>query len=205
MIWQITKKDLGMLKLYLILVIFLLPLLHAGDFGDIGVYIYLLLFATYFTFYIDSQKAVNRFMVSLPLSRKSIIASRYLVIISVLVGTLLLHYLSDFLLQIIFPQLIFTEVDGLMIFFLLGFLFIHLSVNLPIYYLTKSFLLAFSINFYLSIMAMIVAYAIVNSIALSEFLKGLPVNPYLLLAFISISSLYMSYRLSVFIFSKKDL
>lgn len=205
MLWPIMKKDLSMNKIYFIAVLFLLPILHAGDAGNIGIYSYMLLFSTYYPFYTEFHNKMNRFMVSLPVSRKRIVFIRYVTIILLLFTTVAMHFFIDFLLSRVFPKVEFTSIDPLMLPFIVLFLSILISIILPIYFQAKSFILGFSVNFCVLLFAMIVGFGIVNSIDVPVFLKRLSVSPFILLLTVSGLSLYASYRISVHIFSKKDL
>lgn len=205
MLWPILKKDLSLSKLYLIITPFLLAILHFGDAGNIGVYSYILLFASYYPFYTDFHNEMNRFMVSLPISRKQIILSRYLAILILMFFTIALHFLIDYTLSLIFLEARPFSFQPLVLLFTLSFIIILVSIILPVYYYARSFLRGFSINFYLLMLGMIISFGLVNSVDPSKLLNSLSLNPYLLLITLSALCLAISYRLSVFIFSRKDL
>ena len=169
-------------------------------------------------FYSDHRSRINRYMVSLPVSRKSIVFSRYISMLLVWIGTVLYQLIIGNLIARFVPYDVFTfgwkEIVTLLC---LGL--IMLAFFVPLFFLFKSFVLPiiiiavcyFTVFFY-SLDALVNISEMENEIIfnyLDMWIVPLvesiiTVQPYLILPILSVGLFYVSIALSKLVINRNE-
>ena len=207
------KRDLILNSRYLISIGLLLPLIYIMNmpFLYIIIYGFITLALIFNTFYYDSKNNVIVSIVSMPLDRQHIVLERYLFFMIILSSLLIYHFLIDSVASFSLPYLDLTNLSGnRLILLFTGFSFM-IALLIPIYYLIQMFTKATMIQatiLFISGMFFGVFIAPFRGITTyySPVLDLIATQQYLLIPFVlSIICLYASYRLSVWIFTKRDI
>lgn len=199
--WQLLKRDfyirwhiIGM-TYFLLLIVYLLQLPNIPS----GTYLFLFMYFIAISFYSDQLTHINRILISTPIKRNYIVLARYLFIFL----NYTVFYIVDFTL---FHQESMT-------LFLLKYtaLCLMISISLPIYYLFHSIWIRVVVHFaVLALSTFVFILLLINPKNMFDFLifvtlEFIDFQQVLALFTFSGIFLYVSYILSCFIFSKKDI
>lgn len=203
---------------YLVIALFL-AFFYIGTIPPYFLFLIIIVAFMISTLYYDDKNLVNRFNVSLPVSKGTIVKSRYL--FSIIVSIILIAYQAVLmlLLPLILGETSHYIYDWRDIVILISLTMLITSVMMPIYYMFQSFAIATIILFFLS---SICGYFVLDHfvslldmgevIIFNEMDPGFPIlvetyipfQPYIILSIVSVFIFYMSMKGSEKILSLKD-
>lgn len=178
---------------------------------NVIVYFYVIFFYIFFTFNADHKNNVNRLLISLPINRKQVVAGRYLFSFISFLLLLSFHYIVDKLAHYGLRYLEFEPLTGLKVVLIITFFSIGVSLSIPIYYFFKSFQIAVYVHIMFFFFGMIgigiiIGNPYIDFVGMTKSIMNLiAIQPYVILLLFSAVCLYGSYRLSVWLFSRKDI
>ncbi|HLS34811.1 MAG TPA: ABC-2 transporter permease [Bacillota bacterium] len=199
------KKDLSANIINFVSISLLALFLIAFDTSNIACYLFVVSFLAFYLFYSDSQRRVDQFLVSLPVSRKRLVLSRYIVMIGYTLLVLVCHILIDSFFHVFESALYTPRLDSLTVALIIMFISLLIAITVPIYYIFRSYIVAGTICFIVLLFTMMVSFGIINSIDVHQKLRDLFIPAQIPLILIAMLSLYVSYTLSSFVFKRKDL
>ncbi len=208
--WQLIKRDYALLKAFILFALFFKIALHVltvlSLFSPNNLYYinFLLMMLYAFIFLMDDKCKVMRTIVSLPIKKRHIILSRYISLFSIGVIILAFAFIADYIVD---P----TSVHMINLYIAIGGLAIYVAISTPVYYLFTKVWLSIVLH-YLLIMLGAFGFAILFIDPLDWFapfievaLSLLDSQPFMV-SFISLTLfLYVSYRITLFGFQKKDI
>lgn len=169
-------------------------------------------------FFYDDKNHVNRWMISLPIAKKTLIQSRYLFTAIMSVIILLFQVLIMISLSSL-SELSRYMYDWRDIIVLLCMSFIITAICMPIYYAIRSFAVATSIIAILSMLtSFFIMFPIIDVLGMDDIIifndmdsgfvllveKYIPIQPYTVLIIISALLFYISMKVSEQLLMKKD-
>lgn len=183
------------------------------------------LFATFFLsllitlFYYEDKNKTNRYIGSMPISKKKMVQSRYIF----LAGIALVFLLFQWIVTLYIPQII-TISDNYIygwrdIIVLYAIALVMIAVSGMIFYLFRSFLLATCIFLLLYFISTILLLdPLVKVLGMTEYIsftdmdrgfvllveKYIPFQPFLVLIAAALLTFYISMKIAVWIFSRKN-
>ncbi|MFD2044865.1 ABC-2 transporter permease [Ornithinibacillus salinisoli] len=209
---QVFLKELQLTKVYIIFFIFLIPFTYGMNVPITGINIWILLSFIFLSFYSDSRNEVNRYLISVPIFRKHIVFVRYIFFFILTSGFTLYLWLIDHLANQGLPFLGNSPLTGSSILWLFALTCIIVSLSLPILYYIKSFHRAMAVLMTLVFFSALFYGIIVGNplITWDESIKHFADNLSHIQLFVSLTALsliflYLSYKLSAWIFMKRDL
>ncbi len=178
---------------------------------SIGITIWIISGFIPLVFFLDSQNNVNRFLVSMPIQRKQLVLARYLFLLSITLGAMLFLWLFDAVAYQRLPYLILQSMTGFEILQLFIVNSLLLSIYIPFFYYFRNFTRAVTF-FMLSAVFFIYSYAVITGNPLisfddpiRDFLINITNGQSIYLLIFSGIVLYLSFRLSFWLFTKKDI
>jgi ABC-2 type transport system permease protein len=210
---QLFIRDWKAARLYILILLILIPISYAISFPTHGNFIWALLSFLFIVFFIEKQNNVDQFLVSLPFSRIEIVRARYLFLVSISILSVGLLWLVDVVgYKALLP---FIEISRLSLleviqqFSLTLFLF---SFYIPVFYLFKQFIHTATF-FMISFVCIIYFNALMVGNPLITFddpirvfmVELFSIQPYLMPIVLSFICLMISYKISVQIFNRKDI
>ncbi|MEC5423004.1 ABC-2 transporter permease [Virgibacillus sp. C22-A2] len=219
---QLVKYDFLVHTWGAILSVFILiPIGYAVNLPPISTYIIVLVTSIITLFYYDTRANANHFLVSLPISKSSIVKSRYQSVIIFALCILIYQWIIGHVLPPFFEASNYVY-SWKEIMILASLSALIAAIVIPFFYLFRSFIIAavcvliivFITTFYL-LGALITVLSMEDQdmiifndldpgfVLLVE--KHIPVQPFLILPLVSIVILYVSIAVSTQLFSKKDI
>jgi hypothetical protein len=146
---SLLKRDLLINKATISVILILVPIGYIVGLPPFFISLSLLLMVALISiFYLDKRAQINRFILSLPVSRKTIIKSRYSFFSLIWVGTVFYQYIVGRLVNRVLESEIFIY-GWKEVITLLSLGFIIIAIYVPIYYYFQSFVLATTFTFIL--------------------------------------------------------
>ena len=198
--------------------------------GMIALYIIhippIFLFTTFFLsglitlFYYDDKNNVNRFFVSQPVSKKKMVQSRYVFLAGLAMALLLFQWLVTFYTPQVMAMSDNYVYDWRDIIILYAIALVIIAVGGLLFYGIPSFLLATGVFIFLYLICTILLLdPLVHVLGMTEFIyfnemdrgfillaeKYIPFQPYLILIVAASAFLYISMKLTEWIFSNRQL
>lgn len=194
----------------------MIPFIYVLDLSPQFIYAGSIIGCIFNLFYYDSHNHVNRYIVSLPVNRSHIVRGRYTFLLTVS-GTLLIYlWVIDMLANHFLPLInnwIFFEtsyppITPIVIMITFIAVIIIIGVSVPIYYFFQSFIkslfaqgiLLFTVVLGIAIFGNYISESIVLAV-----LDIIDTQPVLIPMTLTFTCLYMSYKLSETIFTKRDI
>lgn len=165
-------------------------------------------------FYYDQRAYIHRFLISLPMPKKSIVQSRYISVIFIILLYVLIQWLLGF--TGVEMHYAFHWEDVIAV---ISLQFVLIAIVIPLFYLIPSFIIAAGTIIVMMIFGLFYFVdALVSILGLEEEIifndldpglvllveKYIPYQPYLILVIVSIAFLYLSVKLSTYIFSLRN-
>lgn len=191
---QMMKRDFYASRWYILIIFLLIPLFYAINVQYQYIYGYAILFIIFVIFNADYKNKINRFLVSLPIEQRKLVTGRYAYSLFVLLLLLIFHYIVDAIVHAGLPSLDVEPLTGQTILFIIFSLTIGISLSLPVYYFFKSFIIAAFVN------GLLLGFGLFHI----QF-STIHMHSNLISSLFSIGFLYGSYRLSFWLFERKDL
>ncbi|SHG43313.1 ABC-2 transporter permease [Ornithinibacillus halophilus] len=156
--------------------------------------------------YSDSANRINKYLVSIPVSKVQIVQARYLYLVILATSSILIYVIFLFLLGgPESPILKDVEIIPNEVLIILSLIYLTIAVTLPVYYFFQSFNKSFiGILGSLFTMAMVVGALSVSPVA-DWYTNNSFTSNILLLSACALLFLFFSYKLSVWIFSRRDI
>lgn len=208
---QMLKRDFQVNSIYSIGSFIFVPLVYMMNGSIIIIYLFALFFFHFYAFYLDDKANIHRFLVSLPIKKKEIVLSKYLFMLISFCIFIVYHIFIDQLAHYGLPYLESDPINGLTLVLILAGVIFALAISLPIYYYSKSFQTAFLIHVSILIFGpLLFVVATANPyIDISKIffliIELVEIQPYIMPIIISFGCLFLSYRLSVSVFMRKNL
>lgn len=214
---QMMKRDYLINKIYFLMIFLAIPFLYTLDLSLLFMYLTIIVGAIFTVFYYDDYNHVYRALISMPIKRSQIVFARYLFLFTTTIIFLLYIWLIDMfvhnpfsILKSIVPTVSYQPISAITI--LLTFLFISIvvAISTPIFYYFQSFmksLIAHGVLLVIGVMTITIFGKYLDLIPKPYVRLALYIIAYQPLLFVigfSIICLYISYLLSTFIFSKRD-
>ena len=210
--WQLFIRDWKSTKLYILILLAIIPISYVIHFPSSSVFIWALLSFLFIVFLIEKQNNVEQFLVSLPLKRKDMVRARYIFLVSLSVLFIGSLWIADLAWHIVVPSSVFSRVDFVNLiqqYWITALLF---SIYIPVFYFYKQFIHAatfFMISFtcliYLNVLT-VGNTLITFDDSIRTFIAELfTIQPYLMPIILSIICLFVSYQLSIQIFKRRDI
>ncbi|WP_047984244.1 ABC-2 transporter permease [Ornithinibacillus californiensis] len=183
---------------------------------SLGLLLPVVVISIYFS---EKRSRIDRFMISLPIRRYDILASRYITLASIWVFTVVYQFAIGHLVQNFIPYDVYTF-SWKEFVALLSIGFVVLAFHIPLYSLISSFVLATSIfcalylfSFWFMLDTLVTMSGMTTTIIFNEldrwiipFLeKKISFLPYVVLPFLSVSIYYVSLKIVGKAFSAKEL
>jgi hypothetical protein len=210
--WQLYSRDWKTTKLYILILLAIIPISYAIHFPSSDIFIWALLSFLFIVFLIERQNNVDQFLVSLPVRRKEMVRARYLFLVLLAILFVGFLWFVDFVWHILLPSSDFSRLDIKEIiqqFWLTTVLF---SIYIPVFYFFKQFIHAatfFMISFtcliYLNVLAAGNPLITFDDSIRAFIFELFTIQPYLMPILLSIICLCISYQLSVQIFNRRDI
>jgi len=208
--WQLIKRDaMNMKNVIIVIMAFILIIFSLYAFIDnltplsnglliamIGYFSYLIFG---FLFYFDYKNGVMRFIASLPVKKKAIVASRYLFVFGAILFFLVYSWLLDLLFKTAILSPIFMLGSFIFILFITAVSFIIFYSFIRYFWASLTFQLAFLL-FLAFLVSLIDIY-----IGLDSIRQVAHVQPLIVLVLSACILLYVSYQLAKYIFTKTDI
>ncbi|OZU88173.1 hypothetical protein CIL03_13710 [Virgibacillus indicus] len=209
---QLVKKEFQLNIIYLIFIILFIPFSYVMDMPSTFIFIGAMLGFLFNAFYYDSKNHVNRLTASLPFRKKHVVLGKYVFFLIISAGFLLYLWLVDSIAHYGLPYLESQPLHWFLVLLIFASIAIMLSISIPIYYLIQSYMKAFFVQivFLFSIafgIVIIIAnpFIQVNDSIIRFILDIIALQPVLIVVGFSFISLYLSYRLSTWIYIRKDI
>lgn len=209
---QLVKKEIQLNIIYLIFIILFIPFSYVMDMPSTFIFIGAMLGFLFNAFYYDSKNHVNRFTASLPFRKKYVVLGKYVFFLIVTAGFLLYLWLVDTIAHYGLPYLESQPLHWFLVLLIFASIAIMLSISIPIYYLIQSYMKAFFVQIVLLFsiafgIVIIIANPLiqVNDSIIRFILDIIVLQPVLIVVGFSFISLYLSYRLSTWIYIRKDI
>ncbi|MEN2768607.1 ABC-2 transporter permease [Ornithinibacillus xuwenensis] len=208
---HLLMKEIKVSQLYLLILIVLIPLSYVMNVSSTGINIWVILGFLPLLFYLDSQNNVNRFVASMPIKHMHIVLARYLILMMITTGALLFLWSIDYVAHQGLPFLKNHSFSGYDILQLVTLNALFLSVYIPVFYYFKNF--TYAITFFLiSFVILVYTFAVISGNPyltfdepVIDFLVYLLYNQPIILVVLSLTVLYVSFRISLRIFVRRDL
>ncbi|WP_047984245.1 ABC-2 transporter permease [Ornithinibacillus californiensis] len=210
---QLYIKDVKVSALYLVLFALFIIITYVFHVNSIGISMMIMLGFVVLMFYFDSHNQVYRSLVSMPLRRKQFVLARYIFLYTTTIGFILLIWLMDYISLNIVPSLgNFTFLTAENIVQNLFVISLLMAISLPIFYSIKSFSHAM-IVFMVTHVVFLYTYTIFTGNSyitvdekISSFIHPiLNIQPYLLPLLASLFVIGISYFVSVYYFTRRDI
>src|SRR5690625_1213165 len=123
------KKDLSANIINFVSISLLALFLIAFDTSNVACYLFVVSFLAFYLFYSDSQRRVDQFLVSLPVSRKRLVLSRYIVMIGYTLLVLVCHILIDSFFHVFESALYTPRLDSLTVALIIMFFSVLIAIT----------------------------------------------------------------------------
>jgi len=209
MMWQLIKRDYTIIFFFIIFAFFFRLMLHvfAGlpffSYSNLYFLSFVLMLLYALLFYLDDRSKVMRTIVSLPIKKRDIIKSRYIALYTI--GLILLFFTLFF--DYYIDQQTFHFIK---MYVAVCALTIYIAISTPIYYFFNQIWIRIVVHYILLIFS---AFAFAFLFAdpfewftpfLTMVFTLLDLQPLLVSALLLMVIMYGSYRMSTFIFNRKD-
>lgn len=207
----LLKRELYTSYTSIYFMLFFIPIVYVLDMSITFPAIFTLMYFAYGSFYVDHKFRMNRFVVSLPISKNAIVFARYTFVYTCLLIVLAYQWLVDFMAHLGLPYLSGAPIDSITFFLLMMGASIILALSLPIFYIFSSFTIAISVNITLFFLLAISFGILVSGTFLNVdryilfIFDVIDIQPHVISSAVSLLALYLSYLLSVWIFKRKDI
>lgn len=207
---QLLKREFYLNRIFLLIVFLTFPFIH-GVVYPLLVFGAILGFATYQSFYDEFKNHVNRSLVSMPIKKEYIVLARYSFLLFAIILSLLYLWLIDIFANDNLPVLDFGKTAGLPLFLMAILFGLILSILIPFFYYFQSFqktfithlLLLFVCSFGFTLFVETPIYP--NLSFIDKIFNIIPIGPFFIPIVCTIGCLYVSFKLSVYFFNKKDI
>jgi len=218
MMVHMIKRDYYINFLYVLIIILALPLIYWAQISPLFAYLGVIVGFIFNVFYYDNHNHVSRSIVSMPINKKQIVLGRYtflffvsiLFLIYIWFIDMLVHYFAPSLSGLL-PIIPYKPISITSVLLVFAGIMLLISISIPIFYICQSFIKALIIQGALLFIGPL-AFA-----ALGYFLDKIPeafingivdfieLQPILIAITFSVVCLLVSYVISTWIFSRKDI
>lgn len=208
---QMLKKELQMNRLYATSALIFIPVIYMLNGSMLMIYLFAIFFFQFYVFYHEDRAQINQYLVSLPVSKKDIVLSKYIFMVVSFFILIIYHIIIDKLAHYGLPYLDAKPINGLTIVTITAGVILSLAVSLPIYYYFQSVVVASFVHvFLLAFLPFIILMLSVNpyldfSKAVVFIFDIIDLQPYIIPIAFSFVCLLLSYQLSTWMFGRKDL
>lgn len=214
---HMMKRDYVLNKMMFFIVSLFIPLIYIFQVSPLFIYSGIILGVIFNLFYYDSHNQVNRYMVSLPISKKQIVMARYAFLLTVMVFYLLYTWIIDALAHRlipnldILPDLMYAPISLRSAMMTFSVIMLIMTVVVPIYYFCQSFITSLLVQGGLLIIGFIGFAYLFSKLpestlkSIANIAKWIYTNPTPFTIMFSIVTLAISYPLSLWIFTRKDI
>lgn len=211
----LLKRDFLISLTYVLTILILIPFVYAIHVSPLAIFTGTVIGLFAGLYYYDQQAGINKYLVSLPISRKTIINARYLFSVLLMIFTLTYIFLIDNFVHLFFPNYGAEPLPGELFFNFFCISVLIIAIYLPIYtkfnYMTAFIIQLVSMFLVPMILIMIMTWLLeiskfgpqINE--LIEFLLQIySANP-LVVSIVSVGLiLFISWSISQRIYSRKD-
>lgn len=216
---EMMKRDYYINQMYFLFVVIFIPFIYVFNLSPLFIFIGMMIGSIFNLFYYDNHNHTNRFIVSMPVNRNVVVLSRYLSIMIVtiilliylwiidyLAHTFILPFISDWI-----PAFEIQPVSLILLMFTFFAVVVITSVSIPIYYYFQSFmksLIAQGVLFVIGIIGFTLFILFMDYIPEKVILLVLdlidfqPIVSFIVCIAICLT---VSYKVSTFIFAKRDI
>ncbi|WP_170840817.1 ABC-2 transporter permease [Oceanobacillus limi] len=199
-------------KFYIIFFFILIPVSYGLNFPIRTTFVWIILGFIIFSFFCDDKNEVNRFLTSLPVKRRQIVFARYIYFLILSAGFSGYIGTIDYFAYQGLPFLERNPISFFGAFELFTITSLLLAVSIPIFYYFRNFnkaITAYFILLFIGAFSFGVAqgnpYLTFDDQLKQKIHQLIDVQPYLILTVLSLGSLFISYLLSTWLFTKRDI
>ncbi len=208
--WQLIKRDYSNISFFIVfamlfkLAMFVFAAVSFFSSDNIYFFSFVLMMLYALLFYFDHSSNVMRTIVSLPIKKRCIIMCRYISLYTIGLVVLTFSFIVDYSLE----HQMFHFIN---VYFALCALTIYIAISTPVYYLFKRLWISIAAHYLLIIFSSLCfAFLFVDPFDwFTPFLNLaftiLDFQPIVVSLLFLITLMYGSYRVSYFLFSKKDI
>lgn len=212
---QMMKRDFLINRFYFLIIFLALPVFYVMDLSPLFMFAGMMLGGLFNVFYYEGHNHVNRFISSMPIKKEITVIGRYIFLQLVILFFILYLWVVDIVSHYGLPYISYQPLTLFSLILTITFINIIIAISIPIYYFFQSFMKSLLFQGALFIMFVVSFIIIVRNFdllsihfiasALTMIESLLSVQPYLVPILFSIVCLFLSYKLSVRIFTKKDI
>lgn len=217
---QMMKRDFLINSMYFLIVLFVIPFVYLLDFSPIFIYMAVIFGCVFNIFYYDDHNHVSRAIVSMPIRKNKIVLARYLFLIMMINFYMLYLWMIDVIvhhsiLSDMIPSVSYKTITSITIFLSFLIISIGVAVSVPIFYFFQSFIKSLLAQFALLMLAFVAMSLgvpifgkyldLIPESFVMDILDLIKLQPVLFILIFSLICLFISYKLSVLIFSRRDI
>lgn len=204
------KRDLLLNWNYFLAMFLLVPVLTITNLPqlNIGLFSFVMHLIIFNGFYYDTKNNINQLIVSLPVKKENAVCSRYIFFLLTFLTFVLYQWFIDRAAHVALPYVnahTFTLLD---IVFLMNYFFFGMTIYIPLLYFSQLFIKGTIIQLGILFISVVNTNLFIMpgaSIFPILILDTTIVQPSLIFTLFSVLGLYISYKISAWIFTNKDI